>query len=694
MAKRWAFVYTALALVYLLTTPLFEASDELRHFGMVEYVREQQTLPVQHPDQGETAWAQEGSQPPLYYALAALVTAPFSLDRLDDMRQLNPHTILGVPGLDHNLNHVLRDTTPPQSAALAVYAARLFSIGLGIVTVIAVFAAARQFVPDQPIAAHIAAGLVALNPMFLFISASVNNDNLVTALSSVVIYLMLLTLNQGFDLRRSALIALLIALATLTKLSGLVLVPAVALVALWIAYRDRDWHGLLALGTMMAAFWALIAGWWYLRNIQLYGELFGTHMMVAVAGPRDGAFTLQTALDEFQGFRWSYWGVFGLFNIIVPYEWFYTLLDVLVLAAGIGLVVALRRQFTVKTAFLLLIVGIGFTAFLNWTAQTYASQGRLLFPYNAAITPLMALGLVTLFRRWAAAPLVPLGAATPLIAVLVIAPVYRIPEPIDHPPDDATPVYARFGDVTLIGYDYHDQRYEPGADFPVMLYWQVDAPTSQDNSLFLHLLNPAGELLARIDTYPGGGRLRTSTWNPGIYADSYTLQIGHEIDGAFPLRLHVGWWHYPTETLIAAQDASGMTIDGVVLDAGGYLADSTTWTGGSLAIDFGNKIVLRDHQMDNDSLTLYWEARAPIDADYRVFVQILDTENTIVDQADTSPPLPTRYWRSGDRFITRHELPLLGSTQSSDNRLILGWYAPDTLERLVVDGGPANAYEP
>jgi len=41
----------------------------------------------------------------------------------------------------------------------------------------------------------------------------------------------------------------------------------------------------------------------------------------------------------------------------------------------------------------------GIVGVITWTAQTYASQGRLLFPYIAAISTLLALGLDELFGR-------------------------------------------------------------------------------------------------------------------------------------------------------------------------------------------------------------------------------------------------------------------------------------------------------
>src|SRR5690606_33279611 len=103
------------------------------------------------------------------------------------------------------------------------------------------------------------------------------------------------------------------------------------------------------------------------------------------------------------------------------------------------------------------------------TAQTYASQGRLLFPYVAATSALLALGwdalLRPLGRRAARLPLagVAVLAAFALVTPLTtIAPVYAAPVPITAMPPTVQPVYARFGDVALVGYETPGGRYEPG----------------------------------------------------------------------------------------------------------------------------------------------------------------------------------------------------------------------------------------
>ena len=703
--------FLALGVVYGWATPIFEASDELWHYGMVEAIAESGQLPVQQPGI-ETPWEQEGSQPPLYYLLAAALVAPIERGDAEALRQPNPHVKAGVPGAPDNKNLVLHDDLhpPPQGTALAVYLLRALGIGLGMVTVSAVHASARLLAPrkggtgTRPGVALLAAGLTAFNPMFLFISASVNNDNLVTALNSAIIWQTLLMLRDGLSWRRSALLAVLLALASLSKLSGLVLVPVVALGGLWVALRKdgrqgRDWRGLVTLGGLMIGAWLLLAGWWYARNLTLYGELFGTQTMAAVAGPREEPFTLGTLLAEFEGFRISYWGLFGAVNVLAAPA-FYVIMDAVTALALGGLAAHLwRRRAEGGALFPVLLLGLtvmlGMGGVIAWTAQTYASQGRLLFPYMAAISPLLAVGLAE--ARFPARVTVPVAGLWALVVPFAyIAPAYAPPPPLEALPDEASPVYARFEEVALVGYRAEMARYEPGEAVPITLYWQVTAQSAQDLSLYLHAVDEAGNVIGKVDTYPGGGRLRTTTWQPGaIYADRYAVPLDAEASGRSRLRISVGWWHRPTETVMRPTDAEGTPLESVMLEVGGFAGAAEEPLPADLVeterAGFGGVIALLGYQWAGDRLRLAWEATGTPADDYTVFVQVLDEENRIVGQGDAPPALPTRYWRAGERHVTEHPIVYPLPPAAGSYRVVIGWYRPGDFARLET-AQPDNAY--
>ncbi len=251
-------------LLYVWAVPVFEAPDESPHFSFADEIRRSRGLPQQIPGSKKTPWAQEGSQPPLYYILVATLISPLDRSDLAELTRHNPHAILGDPSATDNRNRFLHDQPGPElrGTVLAVYLARLFTLLLACGSVAAVWLAARELAllsGQQPgRLALLATGLVAFNPQFIFISASVNNDNLVTLLASLTIWQMLAMLRSGLQPRRSVGLAVLLALASLAKVSGLLLIIPVALAALYLARRSGNRRELLRLALLAGACWLLL----------------------------------------------------------------------------------------------------------------------------------------------------------------------------------------------------------------------------------------------------------------------------------------------------------------------------------------------------------------------------------------------------------------------------------------------------
>jgi hypothetical protein len=95
-------LFALLGVIYSVVVPPFEASDEKWHYPMVKYVADNGALPVQVPGV-DTPWRQEGSQPPLYYALAAAATSWIDTSDMELVRHLNPHVDPGATP-DGNVN--------------------------------------------------------------------------------------------------------------------------------------------------------------------------------------------------------------------------------------------------------------------------------------------------------------------------------------------------------------------------------------------------------------------------------------------------------------------------------------------------------------------------------------------------------------------------------------------------------------
>ena len=92
------------------------------------------------------------------------------------------------------------------------------------------------------------------------------------------------------------------------------------------------------------------------------------------------------------------------------------------------------------------------------------------------------------------------------------------------------------------------------------------------------------------------------------------------------------------------------------------------------------------------ALTLYWEALAPIDSNYSVFVHLADANEQIWGQHDGQPVLgawPTSDWLPGEIVVDQHSLEINPAAPAGDFRLMIGMYDDSTGRRLTVAEGSA-----
>ncbi|NJL58006.1 phospholipid carrier-dependent glycosyltransferase, partial [bacterium] len=272
--------FVALAAQYARVTPPFEAADEGAHFLYVHHLLTDRELPVivdratlQQQTDPARFWAIEAHQPPLYYALGALLIA--GTDRSDLPAYLRSNDLIFIRGTTAaNPNQWLH--APERATAqtgLAIAVLRGYSIALGALTLIFVFLAAREAFPGTPVP-PLAALLVALIPTFLSINASINNDNLVTTLYSAGLWLTLRLLRrEHIPTSEAVALGLVLAAIALTKVNGLSLFGVVGAALIYRLWRgDLPLREVLRFGVVAGGMVALLAGWWYARNLSLYGD--------------------------------------------------------------------------------------------------------------------------------------------------------------------------------------------------------------------------------------------------------------------------------------------------------------------------------------------------------------------------------------------------------------------------------------
>jgi hypothetical protein len=67
--------------------------------------------------------------------------------------------------------------------------------------------------------------------------------------------------------------------------------------------------------------------------------------------------------------------------------------------------------------------------------------------------------------------------------------------------------------IDLVGYHLPADPWKPGGIVPLTLFWQARGPITRTHSIFVHLVNDSGQLVAQTDSSPVGGSRPTVAGN-------------------------------------------------------------------------------------------------------------------------------------------------------------------------------------
>jgi len=276
---------------------------------------------------------------------------------------------------------------------------------------------------------------------------------------------------------------------------------------------------------------ALLSGWYYIRNLVVFGDLLGLSFVQATNPLRTGPLTLDVLAWLFRGLSRSFW--LGWIGIALD-EWLYLAIHMLCLAGFLGFSVWLvrgRRQIAayVRSTIVLLVLHVGITlsSLIQWTALVEGTdQGRLIYPLLPTVMLILVAGLLLSlpdrFRSWGAGLLLAAWLALALITPgRYLAPVYSPPTTVESVPAEATPMGVRFGgSIRLVSYRLQNAQVRPGEKLCLDLYWRADASVGVDIWLLLKLVDADGSFLVYKDGSPSAGRDTTDRWSPGIVVAS------------------------------------------------------------------------------------------------------------------------------------------------------------------------------
>lgn len=685
----------ALIVGYSFVVPAFEAPDEPGHFRYVERLAAGGGLPVQG---AAGDYDPEFSQPPLYYAVEALVVKvlPGAGTPVPAFARQNPYQNATPSGNANLYSHPASEGFPWTGQILQLHTMRLANVLFALATLASTYGIGREL-GLKPVLAVAAGGVLGLLPQFDFISGALNADNAITAAAAAALYLLLRSWDRPPSRREGVLLGLVTGAAMLSKLSGLGVLALVTIALVWRAWREKK-RGFLTEAAICAGVSLAAAGWWYGRNLASYGDPLGWQPMLTAIGAmlRPRALSPLGAAAALLRQAPTGLGVFGWDNLRLPWG-VYIAAGIVAALAAAGLIRALRHLRDPRVGLLLAWIAIFGASLVRWVeVNTDAAQWRLLFPAFPALAVLLVLGLSRISRLLAGSAPAALAGLSAASLMLVVRPAYMADPaysgPIQHQ------LNVLFGDrLELVGYDEpQPQHVAPGQPVAITLYWRARQPLPRDDSVDLAALDADGQRGLKESTWPQYGRAPTSGWQPGqIIRDRHTLvSSGRPLaPGAYTLFVDV------FEPLRGAPRLR-LPDGGTTFSLGRFLVlPPLAAAVPSAPASFGGSLALLDITSGSPrpgalEVTLDWLVRQPLGRDYTVFVHLLNAGGKVVSQSDGQPDggrFPTSLLPAGIRVRDTHTLAL-PELQDSPYALEIGVYDVTTGRRLPVDGTDRDSF--
>lgn len=424
--------FAALALAYNATVPVFNAPDEPYHFEYVRYLAERGRLPNQAIEGQSTS--NEGFNPPLYYLIVAGALSIISPDNGSDLvvpsyRDLNrfrsnPNAFLPGPpfprlnplyvkwGRGRDRNMFLRaeeDRFPFRASMRSVHLLRAISPLFGAATLLFLFKTAKALAPERKHIALLATAICAFNPQFTFVHSYLNNDALVTTLSTLSLWLLTrFVLAERISAKWTVALGVSIGIGLLSKVNIAFLCPVALLAIVVRAGRQREGTARILRDSLVFVFpILLISGWYYLRNAAIYGfddplgwELRAAQNPELVMPPALRAYFFREVF--FQRLFTSSWGHFDWLTIVLS-PWQYRIYGLVSLTGLVGVAAFLRRargdpplrERGLCLAIHLVAIALALGSLVALNFAFVSAQGRLIFPVIAPLCTFIALGLGT-----------------------------------------------------------------------------------------------------------------------------------------------------------------------------------------------------------------------------------------------------------------------------------------------------------
>jgi hypothetical protein len=247
-----------------------------------------------------------------------------------------------------------------------------------------------------------------------------------------------------------------------------------------------------------------------------------------------------------------------------------------------------------------------------------------------------------------------------------------------------------FGPLNLLGFDLDTPTVYAGDILRLALHWQAAEMIEGDHRIQLNLVGPDGERILLSDDHPVHGTYPISQWAAGeVVTDRYAVHLDPSLpEGEYDIVVSV-------EGLDEAIRLSSVQVEQSdrLFEPPAFTTDQTATFGDTVRL-LGYDL---DYQPGEDSATIRfgWQAIQPQAESYSVFVHVVDQDGAIIAQHDGVPQgdYPLYRWVAGEVVLDEVTIPLPRDLPAGFYRVRVGFYRPETGERLPVveSSGEAGA---
>ncbi|MEI6127598.1 MAG: glycosyltransferase family 39 protein, partial [Pseudomonadota bacterium] len=382
-------LFFVLGLCYSSVTPLWSPPDEDRHFAYCEYIALNKSLPNLNA-QDKAFHISQAVHPPLYYAIGSLF---YKNDSEPLFKQLSIHEgpgyILVQPKAEPASSYA--------SKARTAYMLRFLSLFFSGLTIYLAYKIILSLFPGESVMAATGALILATNPQFLHVSASISNEPLSTAFTALYLFMLINFFKPPGKSYAHAGAGLVLGCCLLTKVSTIIYIP-ITVVALILAYRretKKIFRGLFIILSLAL----LVSGWWYIRNWILFHDPVFSKAIEAIQpwAIRGKPFSISYGAFIVKMTFTSFFGYFG--SMQIPLMQTHLMVYALLLAASAAGFCKMRATLTTGSRqtriLMLLLVSIGccILLFINFNIRYSMFMGRYLFVVLVPIAVVMVTGL-------------------------------------------------------------------------------------------------------------------------------------------------------------------------------------------------------------------------------------------------------------------------------------------------------------